>query len=113
MLFAAKTDAFCTKTQETLKWGCKFTLTDRRIVVDGGDKVWTINIPDDIARFRIVEEGHGLMKMLYAVIDLEKKAENVGGKVTPNGYAVYFKKKDMLKLEAITDKLFVPNEIFE
>lgn len=53
------------------------------------------------------------MKMLYAVIDLEKKAENVGGKVTPNGYAVYFKKKDMLKLEAITDKLFVPNEIFE
>lgn len=113
MLFAAKTDAFCSEAQETLKWGCKFTMTDKRIVVDGGDQIWTVNIPDDISRFRIVEEGHGLMKILYTVIDLNNNPETPGGRIKTKGYIVYLKKRDMLKLEAITDKLFIRDRIFE
>lgn len=113
MLLTAKTDACCTETQKTLKWGCKFTMTDRRIVIDGEEEIWTVNIPDDIARFRIVEEGHGLMKILYIAIDLNKKIECLDGKVTLKGYVIYLKKRDMVKLEVITDKLFIQNEIFK
>lgn len=112
-MFAAKTDAVCTEAQETLKWNCKFTLTDRRIVVDGADEIWTMNIPDDIARFRVVEKGHGLMKILYTVIDLNKKIECSDGKTAFKGCVIYFKKRDMAKLKAITDKLFVSENIFD
>lgn len=113
VLFASKTDAFCTETQETLKWDCKFTLTDRRIVVDGGDEIWTINIPNDIERFRIEEKGHGFMKITYTVIKLKKQIECLEGKVTLNGCVIYFKKRDIAKLKEITDRMFVSERIYE
>ncbi len=114
VLFAAKTDAFCTETQQTLKWDCKFTMTDKQIVVDGGDKIWRMKIPEDIARFRTVEEGHGLMKIRYAAIDLKKDTEGFIVNAAPNkGYVIYFKKKDMDKLKEITRRLFVSEERYE
>ena len=113
VLFTSKTDAFCTEAQETLKWDCKFTFTDKRMVVDGGDEIWTINIPDDIERFRIEEKGHGFMKITYTVIKLKKQIECLEGKVTLHGCVIYFKKRDIAKLKEITDKLFVPERIYE
>lgn len=69
VIFTAKNVDFGTETGRGLGFDSKVTLTNRRLVVDNGVGVWTVDVPDGVKGCRIKDEGvHSVALDLYEQI---------------------------------------------
>lgn len=108
VVFIAKGVIFGTETGRALGYDSKFTMTNKRIIIDNGKGVWTNDIAGDFTGFSVVDRGKGLMKEHFVQLDL--KAPLVCGdsreQITVNGYCLVFKKKDEPRFLEIANNLF-------
>lgn len=108
VVFIAKGVIFGTETGRALGYDSKFTMTNKRVIIDNGKGVWTNDIAGDFTGFSVVDRGKGLMKEHFVQLDL--KAPLICGdsreQITVYGYCLVFKKKDEPRFLEIANKLF-------
>jgi hypothetical protein len=115
VVFTAKLSTFGTETDRMLGNSSKFSLTNKRIIVDN---VWTVDILDDVAGCtKIVKRGFVFEFACFSValnkeiifnggVVLNKKVILNGREEKMNGFHFYFNKKDTVKFEEIMNNLF-------
>lgn len=79
----------------------RITMTNRRIMADNGNGVWTMDIKEDVVDMRRQEEGKFILKSAFILVTLNKEVTYGMGIQKLSGYRFYFSKKDMAVFEAI------------
>lgn len=107
VVFIAKGVIFGTDSGRAIGYDTKFTMTNKRFLVDNGKGVWTIDIANDIAGCQIVDRGKGLMKEHFAEIALKAPFVFMNGneQITTDAYMLVFKKKDEPRFMEIMGKV--------
>lgn len=118
VVLAQNLDIFGNDKDRLLGQKCEFTMTNRRIIVNNGAGIWTIDIAKDISGHRKVTSGFWIFKSTFYAVDLYEKVvydngnQNTGDiqfsfdKPELNGYRFYFEAPEMAKFEAIMSNLY-------
>lgn len=109
VLFASKLDMFGNQDARMLGVSPKLTLTNKRIILNNGAGVWTIDIAEDIVSFKKVAYKSFLVKGNYFAIDINSEIAYDYGRETLTGFRLYFKKKQKAQedeFEELMNNLF-------
>ena len=102
VILTAKLWAFCTESGGLLGMDeSRITMTNRRIITENGQSVWTIDIAEDIVDMRKRESGKFLTKEAYILVTLNKELTYGIGIKKLNGCRFHFRKKDLVLFEEI------------
>ena len=102
VIFTAKPWAFTTESGALLGADdSRITMTNRTIIADNGQGIWTIDIAEDIVDMRRRESGKFLTKEVYILVTLNREMTYGIGIQKLNGYQFHFRKKDMAVFEEI------------
>lgn len=102
VIFTAKPWAISTKSGALLGADeSRITMTNRRIIADNGQGIWTTDIAEDVVDMRKQESGKFLTKEVYILVTLNKELTYGIGIQKRNGYQFHFRKKDMAVFEEI------------
>lgn len=107
VVFTAQLDLFGTEQGRLLGTNnSKFTLTNKRMILDNGVGIWTVNIAEDIISCEKTEERSLIIfKQKFFLVKLNTEITfGEGEKLT--GFRIYFKMLDMSKFEKIANGLF-------
>ena len=102
VIFTAKPWAFTTKSGALLGADdFRITMTNRSIIADNGQGIWTTDIAEDIVDMRRMESGKFLTKEVYILVTLNKELTYGIGIQKLDGYQFHFRRKDMAVFEEI------------
>ena len=102
VIFTAKPWAFATKSGALLGADdCRITMTNRHIIADNGQGIWTTDIAEDVVDMRKQESGKFLSKQVYILVTLNKEVTYGIGIQKLSGYQFHFHKKEMAAFEEI------------
>lgn len=102
VVFAAKPRLFGTGEGGLLGMeDSRITMTNRRIMADNGNGVWTMDIKEDVVDMRRQEKGKSILKSAFILVTLNKEVTYGMGIQKLSGYRFYFRKKDMAVFEGI------------
>lgn len=102
VVFAAKPWGFTTESGALLGADdSRITMTNRRIIADNGQGIWTVDIAEDIVDMRRQERGRFLSKEDYILVTLNKEVTYGIGIQKLNGYRFHFGRKGMAVFEEI------------
>lgn len=102
VIFTAKPWAFSTESGALLGADkSRITMTNRKIIADNGQGVWTMDIAEDVVDMRKQESGKFLTKEVYILVTLNKEMAYGIGIQKLSGYQFHFRKKDMAVFEEI------------
>lgn len=76
-------------------------MTNRRIIADNGQGIWTTDIAEDVVDIRRQESGKFLTKQVYILVTLNKEVTYGIGIQKLSGYQFHFHKKEMASFEEI------------
>lgn len=102
VIFTAKPWAFSTESGALLGADdSRITMTNRRIIADNGQGIWTTDIAEDVVDMRRQESGKFLTKQVYILVTLNKEVTYGIGIQKLTGYQFHFHKKEMAAFEEI------------
>lgn len=102
VIFTAKPWGFTTESGFLLGADdSRITMTNRRILADNGNGIWTTDIAEDVVDMRKEERGNFWTKEKYILVTMNKEVTYGIGIQKLTGYRFHFRKKDMTVFEEI------------
>lgn len=105
-VFNAKLSTFGNEKDSSLGIDCKFTLTNKRILINNGAGIWSNDIAEEIADCKKVNSKFLFFKWEYFSVTLNKEETYNYGKEKLSGFHYYFKKPDTDRFEEIMNHVF-------
>lgn len=106
VVFTAKPHGFCSDTGSLLGADdSRITMTNRRIIADNGQGIWTTDIAEDVVDMRKMENGSFLTKQIYILVTMNKELTYGIGIQKLHGYQFHFRRKDMAVFEEILRRM--------
>ena len=101
VIFTAKNVDFTTETGRWLGVNSKLTLTNRRLVVDNGIGVWTVDIPDEVKACRKNNDKSVALDLYDSLVCGDDEHP-----IVMTGFVFMFSKKDEARFTEIMVNFF-------
>ena len=105
-VFVTEIEIFGDDKDKHLGTDCKFTLTNKRILINNGPGIWSNDIAEEIASCVKVADKFIFKKWYYFAVTLNKEEDYDYGRQKLSGFHYYFKNSDIAKFEEIMNYLF-------
>ncbi len=105
-VFVTEIPVFGNDKDRVLGSDCKFTLTNKRILINNGPGIWSNDIAEEIASCNKVVSKFLFMKSVYFSVTLNKEEDYDYGRQKLSGFHYYFKNSDIDKFEEIMNHVF-------